>query len=101
MGQQGIYCGTVDISPNRDRKCANSTGEEMRLWALDFLVHGEGKGVAMVKAPNANSAQAVLKAQGAYNGTPHLYEITRIEEIIEPPCIGLINEQVVEICRDA
>jgi hypothetical protein len=96
MGQSGIYCGPIDTSPNRDRETCPISDAPMRLWVLEFNVIGVGKGCAVVKAGNPKQADGLLKAQGAFNGIQHLYEVTRIEEIIEPPCAGLLAEQVVE-----
>lgn len=98
--QQGIYCGPIDTPPNRDREGCPINDAPMRLWILEFDVIGTGKGCAVVKAGNAKQAEGVLKAQGMYNGKSFLYEVTRIEEVITPPCVGLIAEQVVEIQRE-
>lgn len=97
MSQTGIYCGPIDTSPNRDREVCPVSNVPMRLWVLEFIVHGVGKGYAVVKAGNPKQAEGILKAQGVFNGMQHLYKVTRIEEIIEPPCAGLLAEQVVEI----
>ncbi len=97
MSQTGIYCGPIDTSPNRDREVCPVSNVPMRLWVLEFIVHGVGKGCAVVKAGNPKQAEGILKAQGVFNGMQHLYKVTRIEEIIEPPCAGLLAEQVVEI----
>ena len=50
----------------------------------------------MVKAPNAEEANQILMANGMYNGSPQDYLITKTEEIIVPPCCGLMAEQTVE-----
>lgn len=97
MSQTGIYCGPIDTSPNRDREVCPVSNVPMRLWVLEFIIHGVGKGCAVVKAGNPKQAEGILKAQGVFNGMQHLYKVTRIEEIIEPPCAGLLAEQVVEI----
>lgn len=97
MSQTGIYCGPIDTSPNRDREVCPVSNVPMRLWVLEFIVYGVGKGCAVVKAGNPKQAEGILKAQGVFNGMQHLYKVTRIEEIIEPPCAGLLAEQVVEI----
>lgn len=97
MGQTGIYCGPIDTSPNRDREVCPVSNVPMRLWVVEFNVIGIGKGCAVVKAENPKQAEGILKAQGVFNGMQHLYKVTRIEEIIEPPCAGLLAEQVVEI----
>lgn len=41
-------------------------------------------------APNAE------EANGMYNGSPQDYLITKTEEIVVPPCCGLMAEQTVE-----
>lgn len=56
----------------------------------------DGKGIAMVKAPNAEEANQILIANGMYNGSPQDYLITKTEEIVVPPCCGLMAEQTVE-----
>lgn len=100
MGQQGIYCGPVETSPNRDRESCPIEESPMRMWVMEFNIYGIGKGCSVVKANNAKMAEQTLKSQGMYNGTPKMYEVTRIEEIIEPPCNGLMCEQIVEIQRE-
>ena len=67
-----------------------------RLWVITYDLRGVGKGIAMVKASNANSAEQILKTNGMYNGTQSEYLVTKIEEIIIPPCCGLMAEQNVE-----
>lgn len=99
MGQQGIYCGPVETQPNRDREVCPVEESPMRLWILEFTVYGFGKGCAVVKANNAKKAEQNLKSEGMFNGTPEMYEVTRVEEIIEPPCNGLMCEQIAEIQR--
>ena len=67
----------------------------MQLWVMEYEVNGVGKGCAMAKAINAKEAVNILKSSGLYNGTPRLYNVTRVEQIIVPPCNGLMAEQVV------
>lgn len=67
-----------------------------RLWVITYDLRGVGKGIAMVKASNANDAAQILKTNGMYNGTQSEYLVTKIEEIITPPCCGLMAEQNVE-----
>ena len=50
----------------------------------------------MVKASNANDAEQILKTNGMYNGTQLEYLVTKTEEIVIPPCCGLMAEQNVE-----
>lgn len=93
---KGIYAGPDLSCPNRDRKdegCAPRG--ELQLWVLEYNVNGIGKGCAMCKASSSEEASMLLKTNGLYNGTPYLYEITRIEQVIVPPCDGLMAEQVV------
>lgn len=84
-GQQGIYVSPNNIVPNRDR------GDKQNLY-----LRAIGKGIAMVKAPNAEEANQILIANGMYNGSPQDYLITKTEEIVVPPCCGLMAEQTVE-----
>ena len=67
----------------------------LRLWVIEYNLKDIGKGCAVVKAANAKRAEETLKASGTYNGTPHKYDIIRIEEIICPPAEDLIAEQYV------
>lgn len=67
----------------------------MQLWVMEYEVNGVGKGCAMAKAINAKEAVNILKSSGLYNGAPSLYNVTRVEQIIVPPCNGLMAEQVV------
>ena len=64
-----------------------------RLWNINYNLRGKDKGVAVVKANNAAQAEQILKAEGMYNGSPTDYLVTKIEEIIAPPCCGLVSEQ--------
>lgn len=66
-----------------------------RLWVITYDLRGVGKGIAMVKASNANDAEQILKTNGMYNGTQSDYLITKCEEVVIPPCCGLMAEQVV------
>ena len=66
-----------------------------KLWVITYDIRGIGKGIAMVKAPNAEEANQILTANGMYNGSPQDYLITETEEIAVPPCCGLMAEQTV------
>lgn len=70
--------------------------EQNRLWIVEYDLPNKGKGCAVVKAPNANTVQNILKHDGCYNATPYMYLITRIEEIIPSIDSLLICEQSVE-----
>lgn len=67
-----------------------------KIWISEFEVRGIGKGCAIIKAPDADTAIKVLKSSGTYNGTPEAYSVGRTEQIIMPPCCGLVAEQIVE-----
>ena len=94
MGQQGIYAAPCNNVPNRDRdmKCAETITQ--KLWIIEFEIKGVGNGCSVVKSPNARGAEILLKTQGTFNGTPSLYKITRIEEIVMSPDSMLICEQI-------
>lgn len=95
-GQQGIYCAPDITIPNRDRVGVGCAPDgTMQLWVMEYEVTGIGKGCAMCKAINPQQAEMLLKSNGIYNGRPHLYKVTRIEQVIVPPCNALIAEQVV------
>jgi hypothetical protein len=95
-GQQGIYCAPDNIIPDRDRIDAGcAPNGVMQLWVMEYEVTGVGKGCAMCKATSPSEAIILLKSNGIYNGNPFSYKVTRIEQIIVPPCNGLMAEQVV------
>lgn len=98
MGQQGIYVAPCNNVPNRDRvetKCTEAITQ--KLWIVEFEINKVCKGCAVVKSPNAKGAEILVKTQGSYNGTPNMYKITRIEEIVMSPDSMLICEQIVTI----
>ena len=66
-----------------------------KIWVVTFNVRAKGKGCVIVKAPNAKEAGNILKTSGMYNGTQSDYLITKCEEVVIPPCCGLMAEQVV------
>ena len=92
MTQQGIYVAPCEVRPNRDRV----DNVEYKLWAIDFSVNNT-IGCAVVKAKNPKEAEYLLKSEGAFNGTPYLYKITRIEEILNSPRSMIISEQILGI----
>lgn len=108
---RGIYAGPDTSRPNRDREVIEVHPEDWmdkvdppkevcvevkkRLWAVDFDVKDVGKGCAVIKADNPDAAVQILKTEGIYNGTPYVYKVTRVEEIIPSPEEMLISEQVV------
>lgn len=95
MTQKGIYVTPYDVKPNRDRvdikECAV---KEQRLWVIEFSVKNMGKGCAVVRAYSPKEAERLLRSEGILNGTPSLYDITRIEEIVSSPDSMLIAEQI-------
>ena len=93
MTQQGIYVTPCNVAPNKNR----SNEVVQKLWIIEFEIKGVGKGCSVVKSPNARGAEVLLKTQGLYNGTPSMYKITRIEEIVMSPDSMLICEQIVTI----
>ena len=101
MAQGGIYAAPCQTAPNRDR--VNTKGvayKEMKLWIVEFNIKDIGNGCAVIKANNPKQAEVLLKTQGTFNGSPHLYSITRIEEIIPSPDSMLICEQLATNVRD-
>lgn len=97
MGQQGIYVAPCNNVPNRDREMKCTEAITQKLWIVEFEINKVCKGCAVVKSPNAKGAEILVKTQGSYNGTPSMYKITRIEEIVMSPDSMLICEQVVTI----
>lgn len=101
MAQGGIYAAPCQTAPNRDRvNTKEAVCKEMRLWIVEFNIKDIGNGCAVIKANNPKQAEVLLKTQGTFNGSPHLYSITRIEEIIPSPDSMLICEQLATNVRD-
>lgn len=101
MAQKGIYAAPCQATPNRDGVDTKEvTCKEMRLWIVEFSIKDVGNGCAVVKADNPKQAEVLLKTQGTFNGLPHLYSITRIEEIIPSPDSMLICEQLATNVKD-
>lgn len=95
MTQKGIYAAPCDVKPNRDKVDINRLMiKEQRLWVIEFNVRNMGKGCAVIKAYSPKEAERLLRSEGILNGTPSLYDITRIEEIIPSPDSMLIAEQI-------
>lgn len=95
MTQKGIYAAPCDVKPNRDKVDINRLMiKEQRLWVVEFNVRNMGKGCAVVKAYSPKEVERLLKSEGILNGTPSLYDITRIEEIVPSPDSMLIAEQI-------
>lgn len=89
------YITPNEVRPNKNRTDKCEVKETPRLWILEFNIKNGTKGCAVVKANNPNNAIRMLFAGGQYNGTPTVYEVTRIEEIIESPDEMLICEQIL------
>ena len=101
MAQGGIYAAPCQTAPNRDMvNTKEAACKEMRLWIVEFNIKDIGNGCAVIKADNPKQAEVLLKTQGTFNGSPHLYSITRIEEIIPSPDSMLICEQLATNIRD-
>ena len=88
------YASPCEVRPNRDRDVKCEGKELLKLWILEFEVKDNKKGCAVIKAPNANKAVRILFSNGTYNGSPTVYQVTRIEEIIKSPDSMLICEQI-------
>ena len=88
------YASPCEVRPNRDREVKCETKESLKLWILEFEVKDNKKGCAVVKAANSNNAVRKLLSDGMYNGSPTIYHVTRIEEIVESVDSMLICEQI-------
>lgn len=93
-----IQCGEISNRDEVDIKA--SACKEMKLWIIEFSVKDIGNGCAVVKAGNPKQVEVLLKTQGIFNGSPHLYSITRIEEIIPSPDSMLVCEQLATNVKD-
>ena len=101
MTQRGIYVAPCDTSSDRDRvDIKAAVCKEKKLWIMEFNIKDVGNGCAVVKADNPKQAEVLLKTHGTFNGLPHLYSITRIEEIIPSPDSMLICEQLATNVKD-
>lgn len=79
---------------NCRESCRICSDRPLRLWILEFLIKGVGKGCAVIKAGNPREAEMLLKADGNFNGASYLYSITRIEKIPSSPDSMLLCEIV-------
>ena len=70
------------------------------LWVVTYDSRAAGKGIAMVKAPDAEEACQILTADGMYNGSPQDYLVTKTEETAVPPCCGSMAGQTVGFFND-
>lgn len=68
--------------------------KDLKLWIIEFDIKGRGNGCAVVKALNPKEAESLLKKDGTFNGSPILYSITRIEEIVPSPYSMLLAEKI-------
>lgn len=95
-GYRGIYASPCDVRPNRDMIGTKELAtKKQKLWIVEFRVKNIGNGCAVVKAFNPKEAETLLKSEGAFNGTPCLYDIIRVEEIVPSPDSMLLTEQLV------
>ena len=93
MAQQGIYVSPDNIVPNRDR----GNKQNLYLYVCKYnIAYGNGMVLVAARNPNAEEANQILIANGMYNGSPQDYLITKTEEIVVPPCCGLMAKQTVE-----
>ena len=74
--------------------------KEMKLWIVEFSIKHKGNGCAVIKAYNPKQAESLLRTQGIFNGSPHMYDIIRIEEVIPSPDCMLICEQLASTVED-
>ena len=61
-------------------ECTKSEPKQ-RLWVVNYEVPNVTKGVAVVKANNANNAGNILKGDSQFNSYRSDFNINRIEEI--------------------
>lgn len=95
MTQKGIYTAPCTTQPNRDRVDVGELAvKEQKLWVIEFNIKNMGNGCAVAKAYSPKEAERLLRSEGILNGTPSLYDITRIEEIVSSPDSMLIAEQI-------
>lgn len=96
MEQSKLHIESCDTRSNKDKAdIVELAAKEQKLWIAEFNIKNIGKGCAVIKARNPKEAEALLKADGSFNGTPFMYDIIRIEEIVSSPDSMLIAEQII------
>lgn len=66
----------------QERTECNKVEPKLRLWIINYEVINTAKGIAVVKAKNAQEASNVLLADSQFNAMRDVFNIIRIEEII-------------------
>ena len=66
----------------QERTECNKVEPKLRLWVINYEVNNTAKGIAVVKAKNAQEASNVLMADSQLNAMRDIFNIIRIEEIL-------------------
>ena len=77
----------------QERTECNKVEPKLRLWVINYEVTNTAKGIAVVKAKNAQEASNVLLADSQFNAMRDVFNIIRIEEIITD---GMYTNLVME-----
>ena len=77
----------------QERTECNKVEPKFRLWVINYEVTNTAKGIAVVKAKNAQEASNVLLADSQFNAMRNIFNIIRIEEIITD---GMYTNLVME-----
>ena len=77
----------------QERTECNKVEPKLRLWVINYEVTNTAKGIAVVKAKNAQEASNVLLADSQFNAMKDIFNIIRIEEIITD---GMYTNLVME-----
>ena len=77
----------------QERTECNKVEPKLRLWIINYEVTNTAKGIAVVKAKNAQEASNVLLADSQFNAMRDVFNIIRIEEIITD---GMYTNLVME-----
>ena len=77
----------------QERTECNKVEPKLRLWIINYEVTNTAKGIAVVKAKNAQEASNVLLADSQFNAMKDIFNIIRIEEIITD---GMYTNLVME-----
>lgn len=77
----------------QERTECNKVEPKLRLWVINYEVTNTAKGIAVIKAKNAQEASNVLLADSQFNAMKDIFNIIRIEEIITD---GMYTNLVME-----
>lgn len=77
----------------QERTECNKVEPKLRLWVINYEVNNTAKGVAVVKAKNAQEAADILLADSQFNAYRSAFNIIRIEEILTE---GMYTNLVME-----